>query len=74
MIIPPLTPVASSNLAAVGYDSSQAELFVAFNTGTLYCYFHVPVVVYRGLMTASSHGSYFNYYVRRAGYSYVRLA
>jgi hypothetical protein len=73
-MIPALTPVASSNLAGVGYDSAAGQLFVQFNNGTLYCYYRVPVAVYQGLMAAWSHGQYFNYYVRGARYPYARLA
>jgi len=73
MSTPALIPVASSNLAAVGYDPGSAELYVAFNSGTIYRYFNVPAAVYVGLMSAASHGSYFYHYVRRAGYGSQRL-
>lgn len=62
MDIPHLEAVASSNLAAVGYDG---HLYVQFRNGSLYRYFHVPFSVYRGLMMAPSHGRYFNWYIRR---------
>lgn len=73
-MFPALTPVASTNLAAVGYDPPSAELFVQFNNGTVYCYFNVPASVYSGLLAASSHGSFFHHFVRHGGYPYQRVA
>ena len=52
-----MIPVSSSNLAAVGYDEGRKELYIQFHSGT-YVYSGVPVSVYKGLMSASSHGEY----------------
>ncbi len=54
------TPVASSNLRAVGYDPETKILEVEFQSGSLYQYAEVPEEVYRALMNASSHGQYYN--------------
>ncbi|MBD1834456.1 KTSC domain-containing protein [Cyanobacteria bacterium FACHB-472] len=62
-------PVPSSNLASVGYGSSNQILEVEFLNGSIYKYFGVPSSVYLGLMAASSHGSYFDQHVKKAGYS-----
>ena len=43
MNIPEMTPVESSNVAAVGYDGSN--LFVGFKADSLYVYFDVPEMV-----------------------------
>lgn len=51
-----MVPVSSSNISSIGYESGT--LYVAFNRGGLYAYSGVPEYVYRGLMSASSHGSY----------------
>lgn len=51
-----MIPVSSSNISSIGYESGT--LYVAFNRGGLYAYSGVPEYVYRGLMSASSHGSY----------------
>lgn len=58
-----LTPVASSNLAAVGYDYATHEMQVQFHNDTLYAY-TVPASVYEGLMRAPSKGRYFWLVVR----------
>jgi KTSC domain len=71
-MVPVMTPVTSDNLAAVGYDASQSQLYVAFNSGTLYRYFSVPATVYNGLTTAGSLGSYLNHFIR-GRYRYQRL-
>jgi hypothetical protein len=65
-------PVNSSNLASVGFDSESETLEVEFNDGSVYQYFGVPVDVYRGLMSAGSHGSYFHQHIRNV-YQYTRI-
>lgn len=51
-----MTPVNSSNICSIGYENNT--LYVRFNSGSTYAYFNVPETIYRGLMSASSHGSY----------------
>lgn len=65
--------VSSSNLASVGYDSNSATLEIEFNHGGVYQYSGVPEDVYLGLMNASSHGQYFDRYVKKAGYPYIKI-
>lgn len=65
-----LTPVSSSNLAAVGYENHT--LYIAFHSGWLYAYSNVPESVYQELMAASSHGKYFHAYIRNV-YPYRKL-
>lgn len=62
------TPVSSSNLASVGYEVSGAVLEVEFNHGGVYQYSGVSEEVYLGLMSAGSHGTFFNEFVKKAGY------
>jgi hypothetical protein len=64
MPLPPMTPVESSSLAAVGFDGAVNELYVSFRNGTVYRYFQVPGSVYRALLAAPSLGRYFNETVR----------
>ncbi len=66
------TPVSSSNLASVGYDEYEHILEVEFLSGSVYHYYNVPEQVYRGLMSASSHGTYFGEYVRTS-YQYKQV-
>jgi hypothetical protein len=67
-----LTPVNSSNVAAVGYDPATARLYVVFRGGTLYAYEGVPPAVHAGLMAAPSKGRYLNDEIKGA-YDYRRL-
>jgi len=67
------TPVSSSNLASVGYDSSTQVLEVEFLHGGIYQYSGIPSWVHADLMAASSHGSYFDQHVKKAGYSYRKV-
>ena len=65
-------PVSSSNLASVGYEAQRGILEVEFHSGSVYQYHGVPEQVYRGLMCASSHGSYFSAYIRNS-YQYTQV-
>lgn len=65
--------VSSSNLASVGYDADQRILEIEFLNRSVYQYYGVPESLYRGLMNASSHGSYFDSYIKRGGFSYRRI-
>lgn len=65
--------VSSSNLRAVGYDATTRKLEVEFLNGSVYSYAGVPASVHAGLMAASSHGSYFDAHVKKAGYPFTRL-
>ena len=66
-IIPPLVPVESSNLAAVGYAPATATLYVEFLGGGLYAYSGVPADVHAGLMAAESKGAYLSAAVKVKG-------
>ncbi len=65
--------VSSSSVAAVGYESETSTLGVRFLDGREYHYFGVPEDIFVGLQSASSVGSYFNQYVKNAGYAYSKV-
>lgn len=65
-----MIPVSSSNIASIGYENGT--LYVAFNRGGLYAYSGIPVSIYHGLMSASSHGSYLASHVKGI-YPYRRI-
>ncbi len=65
--------VVSSSVVAVAFDSATSILGVRFLNGLEYHYFEVPELVYNGLLSAVSVGSYLNEYVKRAGYRYQRV-
>jgi hypothetical protein len=52
--------VNSSVIRSVGYDSDRRLLEIEFHHGHVYRYVGVPEFLYRGLMLASSKGSFFN--------------
>lgn len=66
-------PVSSSNLASVGYDPGTQSLEVEFLHDGIYRYLGVPSSVYHVLMAADFHGTYFDRYVKKAGYSYQKI-
>ena len=66
--------VNSSSLASIGYDETTHILEVEFNYGGIYQYYFVPRQCHQELMTASSHGTYFERNIKKAGYSYKRIS
>jgi KTSC domain len=66
-------PVSSSNIASAGYDPITRSLEIEFLHGGTYQYSDVPTSVYDSLMTAESHGSYFDRHIKKAGYGYQKV-
>ena len=56
--------MASSNLAAVGYDTANREMRIQFRRKDRTYSYTVPYEVYEGLLNASSKGRYFARRVR----------
>lgn len=65
-------PVSSSNIVSVGYDTANNILEIEFHSGSIYEYRNVPDSVHFSLMSAHSHGSYFDREIRSV-YPYVRI-
>lgn len=57
---PEMSPVSSSNIAAVGYDGENEIVHVQFLNNMEYIYKGVPKHEYEGLLNAPSVGSYLN--------------
>ena len=64
--------VASSNIAAVGYDPATETLEVQFLSGWVYQYYNVPENMYDQLMKEGSKGRFLNVYIKNA-YPYSRV-
>lgn len=64
--------VESSNLKSMGYDQGSMLLEIEFNDGCIYHYYNLPLDVYQGLMSAPSHGKYFNQHIM-GRYRYDRI-
>lgn len=67
------TSVNSSSLKSVGYDAACHILEIEFNNGSVYQYYGVPESVYQGLMSAGSHGEYFDQEIKKGGYDFERI-
>jgi hypothetical protein len=72
-----LIPVASSQIAAVGYDPAARRLVVRFHGSggrpeTVYSSSGVPAEVAAGLVAATTPGTYFNRQIRQGGYPFRR--
>ncbi len=66
-------PVDSSSLEAVGYDEGTRRLGARFRSGSEYEYDNVPESVFRGILSASSAGKYFDRFVKKAGYGHRQV-
>jgi KTSC domain len=66
-------PVVSSVIAEVGYNASLRTLEILFKSGAIYLYYFVPPEVHRGLLSAASHGTYFNKEIKGV-YEHHRIA
>ena len=67
------TPVRSSHLKSVGYDSTAQTLEVEFSDGDIYHYYNVPTHIHAGLMSAFSKGTFLNQRIKEAGYRYKKI-
>ena len=66
------TPVSSSNISAIGYDSDSEILEVEFTNGAVYSYSGVQLGEYDGFMNADSKGKYLHANIK-GRYPYVKL-
>lgn len=66
------TPVISSNIQAIGYDSDSQTLEVEFNHGSVYQYTGVPQGEHEEMMNADSKGKYLNANIK-GRYPFVQL-
>ena len=65
-------PVASSVVAAIGYDPVYQWLEVELKAGAVYLYRGVPARIHQAFLAALSKGSFYNRYVRD-DYPVVRM-
>jgi hypothetical protein len=64
--------VVSSNIHSIAYDSESNILEISFLNGGLYSYSSVPEDIFKSLMSASSHGSYFASHIRNV-FPFVKI-
>lgn len=58
MSLPEMISVSSSNIASIGYDEQNQEVYVNFLNGSLYVYKGVQMFEFENLRDAPSIGSY----------------
>jgi hypothetical protein len=66
------TPITSSNVAEVGYDSPTKTLEIVFKNGSVYQYHDVPADTYSHLMNAPSLGKYLAAHIKNH-FSFTKL-
>lgn len=67
-----MQPVASSNVAAIGYDAVNEDVYVEFIGSGLYVYNSVPLPVFQDFESAPSKGS-FVHQILKPGYPCQQL-
>lgn len=68
-----MTPVTSSNIAAIGYDPATKALTVQFKSGAQHRYADVSPDAHAALMAAESKGKHFHAHIRSAHQSVVHM-
>lgn len=68
-----LSPVKSSNVAAIGYDAGTERFGVQFKSGATYHYSGVAQKVADEIMSAESVGSAVHARLVKGGFAYERL-
>jgi KTSC domain-containing protein len=72
--MPEMQPVASSSIAAIGYDADKAELYIRFyDAPGTWVYYGVGALTAKDFLRAESKGAFFNE-VLKGKYRYARLA
>jgi hypothetical protein len=66
-------PITSSNIISVGYDTKSRIPEIEFDDGSVYQYSNVPENIYGGLMSARSHGRYFDAYIKKGDFKYQQI-
>lgn len=67
-----MEPIASSCVAAVGYDPRNQLLVVEFIKTGLYTYFEVSETVYKRFMSAPSKGAFVNLVFKHTNWPYQK--
>ncbi len=65
-------PVASSNVASIGYSRHLHALEIEFTRGAIYRFLDVPPDLYRALLAADSKGHFIAHRIR-GEYRFVRI-
>ena len=69
-----MVSVSSTAIADLDYDEQGETLVITFTDGTRYLYSGVGQSEYAALVYAMSHGTHFNFNLRRGNQSYRRLS
>jgi hypothetical protein len=73
MSLPEMSPVQSSNVASIGYDTQTQTVYIQYSIGSIYIYKGVPQFEFDNLRVAPSIGSHLHRYFKNV-YAYERIA
>ena len=63
----------SECVASVDYDPESEQLTIVFHARGTFVYYDFPIHAWVEFNGAGSRGTYFNLYIRDAGYEYERI-
>ncbi|WFB65026.1 KTSC domain-containing protein [Sphingobacterium sp. WM] len=72
MNLPEMITVSSSNIASIGYNDENQEVYVRFLNNSLYVYRGVPAHEFQNLLEAPSQGTYLHANFKNV-YPYERI-
>lgn len=64
--------VSSSDIASIGHNPNLSTLEIEFLSGGVYQYHNISESIFREIMSASSHGSYFHQHIKDK-YNYTKI-
>ena len=65
--------VISSNISSIGYEENSSMLEIQFQNGGVYQYFNVSKSLFSRLMNATSHGTFFDRYIKKGGFRFKKI-
>lgn len=65
--------VLSSNISSIGYEEESSVLEIEFVNGGLYQYFSVSKSLFLSLMSATSHGIFFDRYIKKGRFRFRKI-
>jgi hypothetical protein len=64
--------LSGSELRSVAYDKEKQVLEIEFHNGWVYHYYKVPPYIHRKLISATSHDSYYNNFIKNV-FSFTKV-
>lgn len=67
------TEFKSNHLKSAVYSKYSCFLDIVFQNDTKYRYYDIPESLYKGLVKADSHGSFFDEHIKKGNFKFIKL-